>query len=498
METALVKMQGIVKDFPGVRALDHVDFEVYSGEIHALIGENGAGKSTLIRILTGLYRADAGRIYIRGKPVRIKSPAEAEELGIACIHQEPALVPHFDVAANLCLGREPLNTMRLVDRPRLREFARNLLAELDIPLNCLTIAGEMTIGERQSVAICRALVREPAVLVLDEPTAPLSLAETERLFALLRRLKARGVGVIYISHRMREIFDIADRATVLRDGKNVGTVCISEADPDTLIAMMIGRRIVEMYPRERRVPGKELISVNQLSCAPAFQDVSFTLHAGEVVGIYGLAGAGQAELAQTLVGARQPTGGKILIDGQPAGRYSPREALHRGIALVPRERREEGLVLSMSLKENVTLPRLEKWCSLGFIRFGKERDIARRYVQALGIRCTGVDQEVLLLSGGNQQKVAIAKWLASNCRVLICDEPTRGIDVGAKTEIYAILNQLVRDGAGIILISSELPEIMSLADRILVMSRGKIVLDKKASETDADEVLSCALRGRTT
>lgn len=491
-----IRMEHIVKTFPGILAVDDVDLELAPGEIHALVGENGAGKSTLINVLTGVYGCDAGRIFVGDRQVHIGSPGQAEALGIMCIHQEPALVPHLDVASNIYLGREVTAGLGLfVRRRKVREAARAVLERLDLHIDPAQPASELSVGEQQMVGICRALVRSPRIFVLDEPTGALSRTEAARLFALLRRLRGEGVAILYISHRMEEIFDLADRVSVMRNGKRIATLPIAETSTAEVVRMMIGKELVDFYPKEAVERGAELLRVDGLSSGTAVRDVNLTIHAGEVVGVYGLVGAGQAELAYSLVGARPITAGKLYLEGREITIASPAQALRYGVALVPRERRDEGLILPMPVKENITLAALRAWSRGGLINFGAERRAAARQVQSLSIRARSLTQPVHELSGGNQQKVVLARWLAHRSRIIVCDEPTRGVDVGAKTEIYAILTRLLREGTGILFISSELPEVLSLSDRILVMFRGRVVLDKPAREVTSDEVLAHALVG---
>jgi ribose transport system ATP-binding protein len=491
-----VRMENIVKEFPGIRAVDKVDLELNAGEIHALVGENGAGKSTLVNVLTGVYPCDSGKIYINDKSVHIGSPGQAEALGIMCIHQEPSLVPHFDVAANIFLGREFTSGTGLIRRKAAHEAAKEVLQRLALDLDPTCPVADLSMGEQQMVGICRALVRSPVVFVLDEPTGALTRAEVERLFALLKRLKNEQVSILYISHRMEEIFNLADCVSVMRNGKKIATLPIAETDTQEVVRMMIGKNLTEFYPKEKVEKGKELLRVEDLSSGEAVKNVSLTVHSGEVVGIYGLIGAGQAELAYSLVGARQMTSGKVIVDGNQISLRSPAEALRSGIALVPRERRDEGLILPMNVKDNITLAALRDFSVKGLINFAKEARAASEQVEALSIRTQNLKQQVRNLSGGNQQKVVLARWLAQKSRIIICDEPTRGVDVGAKTEIYAILTRLLKEGTGILFISSELPEVYSLSDRILVMFRGEVVLDKYTNEVSSDELLDYALVGK--
>jgi ribose transport system ATP-binding protein len=490
-----VRMEHIVKEFTGIRAVNDVDLELKAGEIHALVGENGAGKSTLVNILTGVYNCNAGKIFVNDKEVHIGSPGQAEALGIMCIHQEPALVPHFDVARNIFLGREFVTKLGLVNVKKAHQAAQEVLERLELDLDPATPITDLSIGEQQMVGICRALVRSPVIFVLDEPTGALAKVEVDRLFALLKRLRNEGVSILYISHRMEEIFELADCVTVLRNGEKIATLPISETTTNEVVRMMIGKDLDNFYPKEQVEKGDELLRVEGLSSGSAVHDVNLTIHAGEVVGIYGLVGAGQSELAYSLIGAKEITAGRLLFKGNPITVHSPAEALHNSIALISRERRDEGLILSMSVKENITLAALKEWSRGGLINFSNEGKAATAQIEALSIRTQGLKQQVRYLSGGNQQKVVLAKWLLQKSRIIICDEPTRGVDIGAKTEIYTILAQLLKAGTGILFISSELPEVMSLSDRILVMFQGRVVLNKPTKETSSDELLSYALIG---
>jgi len=490
-----VRMECIIKEFPGIRALNKVDLEMRVGEIHALVGENGAGKSTLVNILTGVHPCDSGKIDMNDKAVHIGSPGQAEALGIMCIHQEPALVPHFNVASNIFLGREFKTKLGLINVKKGQDAARKVLKRLELDLDPTSPIADLSIGEQQMVGICRALVRSPVIFVLDEPTGALARNEVDLLFALLKRLRDEGVSILYISHRMEEIFELADCVTVMRNGERIATVPIAETTTQEIVHMMIGKKLENFYPKENIETGIELLRVEGLSSGKAVKDVNLTVHAGEVVGIYGLVGAGQSELAYSLVGAKEMTAGQLLVKGSPITVRSPAEALLNGIALISRERRDEGLILSMSVKENITLAALKEWSRRGLINFTKENMSASEQVDALKIRTQSLKQQVRFLSGGNQQKVVLAKWLAQKSRIIICDEPTRGVDVGAKTEIYTILTQLLKEGTGILFISSELLEVMSLSDRILVMFRGQVVLDKPTRKVTSDELLSHALAG---
>lgn len=496
MDNSVVKMRGICKSFPGVLAVNEVNLELECGKIHALVGENGAGKSTLVKLLTGVYSIDKGEILIKGQPAKIDSPYTAEEFGIICIHQEPALVPHLDVGTNILLGREPTNFLGVVDKKELYILAKEKLNELGVSIDPKAIVSNISIGEQQMVGICRALARSPIVFILDEPTAALTNSEVAKLFELLRNLKNKGVCILYISHRMEEIFELADTVTVMRDGKKISSLEIKDTSTEEIVRLMIGKKLQDFYPKEQITFGKELLKVENLSTeTESIKNINITVRAGEIVGIYGLVGAGQTDLVYSLIGAKNIKDGKIFFEGKQININSPSSAINQGIALVSRERRLEGLVLRMSVRENISLAVLKKWSSYGFINFSEEKSNSQKFIDLLNIRTPSQEQEVQYLSGGNQQKVVIAKWLANNSKLLICDEPTRGVDVGAKIEIYSILTELLKQGTGILFISSELQEVMSLSDRIIVMYRGKIVLDKPTNQVTSDQLLSYALVG---
>jgi ABC-type sugar transport system ATPase subunit len=493
---ALLMMWRIVKNFPGVRAVDDVTFEVRPNEVHALVGENGAGKSTLIKILTGVYSKDEGGIHLHGKPVEIHSVASARHHGIAYIPQEITLVPRLDVARNIMLGQEPTR-FGWVRQADLLQGAQAVLQRLGIEhLDLRQPIRKLGVGERQMVMIAKALLGKPSILVLDEPTAPLTRAEIDHLFVIIRRLKEQDVGIIYISHRMEEIFEIADRVSVMRNGKLVATLNIAQTTPDQIVTHMIGRRLDEMYPKEAVAVGEPVLEVRDVRGNKQVSDVSFTVHRGEILGIFGLVGAGKSELTQTLAGGLPMMGGSVRINGQELNVKSPHDAIEKGIVLIPKDRRDEGLLLDMDISENVTLPSLNRWSRLGLVQGRTQRRVAQEQVNALSIRARSVRQQVRDLSGGNQQKVVLGKWLATHdASIFIFDEPTRGVDVGAKTEIYRIIGQLVKRGAGVILVSSELPEVLSVSDHVLVMSSGRVVAEHAARAATADMLLGEAMGG---
>lgn len=491
----LLRMREISKYFPGVKALDKVEFSLFPGEIHALLGENGAGKSTLMKVLSGSYKKDAGEILLGGQPVDIDSPRQAQELGIGIIHQELNLVPELTVMENMFLGREPLNSVGFIDEALIEEEAAKVLDELGTDIPPSAVISSLSIGEQQMVEIAKALSYRTRILIMDEPTAALTERETERLFSIIRRLAAGGVGIVYISHRMEELFAISDRVTVMRDGTYVGTVKTREATFDQLIKMMVGRDISARFPKEYRARGPEALRVENLSRPGKLEGVSFTVHAGEVVGIAGLMGAGRTELARAIFGADPLAAGDIYVDGQKRVIRNPADAIRAGIGLITEDRKQQGLVLGLSVRENITLASLKRFCKHLFIREADEGKVVDGQIESLRIRTPGAGQMVKNLSGGNQQKVVIAKWLATSPKILIMDEPTRGVDIGAKTEIYQIMNMLTASGVGIVMISSELPEVLGMSDRVLVMHRGRITAELPVGQATQENIMAYAAGG---
>lgn len=492
----LLEMRGITKIFPGVRALREVDFDLRPGEVHVLVGENGAGKSTLIKILSGVYRSDGGTIRIAGADVRLTSPRDAQARGISTVYQEFNLVPQLSVGENIYLGQEPLRgPLRWVDRRGRLAAARQLLQALGIGVAPGAAVRTLGVAEQQLVEIAKALSRDARIIVMDEPTAALTAHEIRRLFATVRTLKSRGIGVIYISHRLEELAEIGDRVTVLRDGQRVGTAEAGGISIDEIIRMMVGRELREKYPKVTVPPGEELLRVDGLTRPGVLADVSFALRRGEILGIAGLVGAGRTELALTLFGAAPSASGRVTVKGLPVQARSPREAIRAGLALLPEDRKRHGLVLVQSITTNITLPvahRLQRWCLLDQ---GRMRALARRFAGALRVVTPSLDRRVVQLSGGNQQKVVLAKWLATRSEIVIFDEPTRGIDVGAKIEVYQLMNALVERGAGILMISSELPEVLGMSDRILVMRQGRVVGEFARVDATAERLMAAALAG---
>ncbi|WP_024510959.1 sugar ABC transporter ATP-binding protein [Bradyrhizobium sp. ARR65] len=478
---AFVTLSGISKAFAGVRVLKDVSFDVRPGEVHALLGENGAGKSTLIKILSGLYTPDTGTIIIDGKNVKFASPRDATAAGIATVYQELLLFPELSVAENVFLGNYPRTSMGIIDWAEVRSRTRELLDSLDThDLDVDDKVLSLSVAQRQRVEIAKALSKNARVLIMDEPTASLVEADVRRLMDIVRQLRARGVGIIYVSHRMSEIFALADRVTVLRDGAFVATRDVGDVDEAGLVALMVGRSIESLFPKLDVPIGETVLEVKNLNHGRHVRDISFGLRKGEVLGVAGLVGSGRTELALTLFGMTPATSGEILLDGRPVSIRSPLQARDLGIAYVPEDRGLQGLVKPMTIRKNVTMATLEKVSSGMFLRAREEASRAMAAVKRLGIRCRNIDQPVAQLSGGNQQKVVIAKWLQTNPRILILDEPTRGVDVGAKSEIHLVMGELVKQGVAILMISSELPEVLGMSDRVLVMSDGRItdVLDR--------------------
>jgi ribose transport system ATP-binding protein len=492
----LLKVEGISKGFPGVQALDGVSFELDQGEVLALVGENGAGKSTLMKILSGIYTMDAGRIVIDGDEVDVNDPKVAQKLGISIIHQEMHLMPHLTVAQNIYIGREP-RTGPWVREAELNRRTKKLLDGLNIHLRPTQSVGDLTVASQQMVEIAKALSYDHTkILIMDEPTSAISISETKVLFGLIRSLRDRGVGIVYISHRMEELRQIADRVTVLRDGQYVGTRGMDEVTDDEIIAMMVGRDISAAYLSRQDVPastGEVALSVRGLSTKNLLRDVSFDLHKGEILGFAGLMGAGRTETARAVIGADPMSEGTIEVNGKVVRISGPEVAVRLGIGYLPEDRKRHGLMLEQDVAFNVSMASLRSnKAPLGFLREGRARRVTDGFIKALRIKTPSSRTTVKTLSGGNQQKVVIAKWLARNCDVLIFDEPTRGIDVGAKEEIYKLLNELADQGKAIIMISSELPEVLRLSHRIVVMSQGRVTGMLSPDEADQETIMKLA------
>jgi ABC-type sugar transport system ATPase subunit len=469
-----VRFDGITKRFPGVVALDRVSFDIAPGSCHALCGENGAGKSTLGKLLAGIHEPDQGRILIAGQPVRFTGPTDALASGVAMVHQELAFCENLSVAENLCLGALPARR-GFVSKRELWRRAEAMLTPIEISIDVRRPVAELTIGQQQMLQIAAAIGQGARLIVFDEPTSSLSQHEAERLYAMIGRLHQRGVTCIYVSHRLEEIFRLCDTVTVLRDGRHVATRPASTLDRSALVEMMIGRRLEEYFPSHvHGEPGNELLKVEGLSSPAGFSDVSFSVRAGEVLGFAGLVGSGRSEVAQALFGLDPRSSGRILIRGRPVRALTAANAIELGIGLVPEDRKRQGLVLSMSVIDNATLSILERLKRLGFLTRAAERQAAQPYFERLRLKAPRLDTLAAALSGGNQQKIVLTKWLAAQCPILILDEPTRGVDVGAKAEIHSLIDELAAAGNAILLISSEMPEILNLSTRILVFRGGRI------------------------
>jgi ABC-type sugar transport system ATPase subunit len=485
-------MTGICKGFPGVDALNEVELQVVPGEVHVLLGENGAGKSTLMKVLCGQYAQDRGTIFLEGAEVRPASPLEAEGLGLVMIHQELNLVPGLTVAENIYLGHEPTSA-GLIQGRLMRAGARRLLERLKSTIDPDSRVDALSVAEQQLVEIARALREEARVMVMDEPTAALSETEIAALFEVIRSLCAQDVAVIYISHRMREIFAIGDRVTVMRDGRTVGARRVATVDPDELIRLMVGRSIAEQIPK-RRVPiGEPALEVEGLTRAGVLSPISLSVRSGEILGVAGLMGSGRTELARAIFGADAADAGTVRVGGRRFTRHSPRASIAAGIGLLTEDRKRHGLVLQSTVAHNITLTVLDEALRFGVLDLAAERSRAQALVDRLRIRAASLEQRVVDLSGGNQQKVVLARWLAARCRVLLFDEPTRGIDVGAKAEIYELIGELVEQGVAVVLISSEMAELIGLADRVAVMHEGTLQGILEGAELNPERILHLAL-----
>ena len=491
----VLAVEGLGKSFPGVRALHDVRFDVHAGEVHALLGENGAGKSTLIKIVSGVYRPDTGVVRIDGREVRFGGPQAAQAAGIATVFQELLLFPDLTVAENIFLGHAPRTPWGGIDWRAMTTRAAEILTSLDIhELDVTAPVSSLSVANRQRVEIAKALSLNARVLIMDEPTAALPEADVLRLFAIVRNLRARGVGVVYISHRMAEIFLLADRVTVLRDGEFVATRRVADTSEPELITMMVGRVIDHLFPKLATGVGGPVLEVRDLVSPPVVRGVSLTVRAGEIVGLAGLIGSGRSEVAQSVFGITPAVSGEIRVDGKPVRIGSADQAKRRGIAYVPEDRGTQGIIRAMTLRHNVSLAVLRRIARRGFIDRAEEEVMANDAIARFGIRARGPDQIVGKLSGGNQQKVVLGKWLATRPRLLIMDEPTRGIDVGAKAEIHRLMSELAAQGLAVLMISSELPEVLGMSDRILVMREGRIVAEFARGQADQETIAHAMMR----
>jgi rhamnose transport system ATP-binding protein len=488
----VLALEGIQMHFDGVRALDGADLELPAGRVVALVGENGAGKSTAVKIMTGIYRPDAGRIVIRGAPVELHSAQDAWRRGITAVHQEPVMFDELSVAENIFAGHLIRNRMGLVDWSTLRRRATELLRSLDSDLDAGAPLHRLSMAQKHLVEIARALSHDSQVMIMDEPTAALSSREVEELFAVIRRLAASGKAILFISHKFDEIFAIADRYAVFRDGRSVGAGEIADVAQSELVGMMVGRPLTELFPKAHVAIGEPVLEVEGLSNETEFDDISFTLHRGEVLGFYGLVGAGRTEVMTALFGLGPITRGEVRMHRAPFSVRSPRDAIDRGMVYVPEDRQRNGAILALSVAANVTLPSLGRLSRLLFPDRRAEREMTREIVEQLSIKCASTEQRVADLSGGNQQKVVIGKWLATRPEIVVLDEPTKGIDVGSKAAVHRLIASLVVRGLSVILVSSELPELMAVADRVVVMSKGRVVRVLERAAFDARVIVAAA------
>jgi ribose transport system ATP-binding protein len=492
MGEVIVSMKDIVKTFPGVKALDHVNFELRSGEVMALLGENGAGKSTLMKILSGVYTKDSGTMTIFGTEYDNLTPKQAQDVGVAIIHQELNMCRHLSVAENMFLGREKVNGIVLNDREMEAEAAK-ILGDLKIDIDPRQTVGDLPVSKQQMVEIAKALSIHAKILIMDEPTSSLTAKEIEELFRIIRQLKADGCGIVYISHRLEELKAIVDRVTIMRDGQYITDGNFADMTMEQIIANMVGREIKEQFPRVSCPKGKKIFEVKNLNAGHLVRDINFSLYEGEIVGFAGLMGAGRTETTRAIFGVDPKTRGEIWLDGKEVKITCPMDAIKAGIVLAPEDRKKDGLCTKLSIRHNLALPNLDLICSkLGVISSKKEDDLCEKAVKDLLIKTPTVEVNAGNLSGGNQQKVVVGKWLARNSRVVIFDEPTRGIDVGAKVEIYNLMNQLKKQGIAVMFVSSEMPEVLGIADRVIVMCDGKITGEVMAKETSQNEVLKFA------
>lgn len=492
MNEVIVSMKNISKTFPGVKALDQVNFELRSGEVMALLGENGAGKSTLMKILSGVYTRDGGTMEIFGKEYGDLTPKQAQEAGVAIIHQELNMCRHLSVAENMFLGREVKGKIAL-NNAKMEEEAQKILDDLKIDIDPRQTVGELPVSKQQMVEIAKALSINARILIMDEPTSALTAREIDDLFRIIRKLKADGHGIVYISHRLEELSHIVDRVTIMRDGQYITDGKFSDMTMDQIIAYMVGREIKEKFPRVECKKGKKVFEVKDLNAGKMVRDINFSVYEGEIVGFAGLMGAGRTETTRAIFGVDPKESGQIFVDGREVKITCPLDAIKNGVVLAPEDRKKDGLCTKLSIRQNLALPNLDWICNkLGVIKGDKENKLCEKAVQELRIKTPNVEIDAGNLSGGNQQKVVVGKWLARESKVVIFDEPTRGIDVGAKVEIYNLMNELKKQGIAVMFVSSEMPEVMGIADRIIVMCDGRITGEVMAKETTQNEILTLA------
>jgi rhamnose transport system ATP-binding protein len=492
MTQAILKMTHISKNFAGVQALKSVQFDLYPGEVHAILGENGAGKSTLIKIITGLHQPTEGEIQLNDQPVHFADPRESRLHGIAAIYQEPSLFPDLDIAENIFVGRQPLRAGGQVDWRAMYQEAATLLDTLGVDLNPKTKARDLSVAQQQMVEIARALSVHAKILIMDEPTSSLTLAEVADLFRIVRQLRESGTAIVFISHRLEDLFELADRVTVLRDGSYVDTRPMKGVDTDTLIQLMVGRTLSDLFPKQAVEAGPVALRVENLSLEGVFDHVSFELRQGEILGMAGLVGAGRTDVARTIFGITPATGGRIEIDGQAIRITNPQQAMKLGLAYVPEDRQHHGLVLPMSISHNITLPILSEYAQAGWLKESAANQAAQVAAVQMEVKASSIWQKARELSGGNQQKVVLAKWLATRPRILLLDEPTRGIDVGTKAAVHGLMTELAAQGMAILMISSELPEILGMSDRVLVMREGRMTAQFSRADATQEKIMLAA------
>ncbi|MCM4083487.1 sugar ABC transporter ATP-binding protein [Paractinoplanes hotanensis] len=488
-----LEVHDVTKSFGAVAAVQGVSFPLFPGEAHALVGENGAGKSTIVKMLAGVHRPDTGTLRVDGVDVDFAGPADAKAAGIAVIYQEPTLFPDLSVAENIAIGNQPLTKLRQIDRKQMSANAERLFRRLGVPIDPARPARGLSIADQQLVEIAKALSSEAQVLIMDEPTAALSGVEVERLFAVVRSLRDEGAAIMFISHRFEEVTALCERVTIMRDGRHVATELVADLTVDDMIRRMVGRDLSALFPKQEVEPGEVVLEVEGLSREGVFRDISFSVRAGEIVALAGLVGAGRSEVMQAVFGVDPYDQGSVTMQGRRLEKGSPRAAMAAGLALVPEDRRQQGLVMELSIERNVTLPRARKLARLGLLFGGSEREAAETWTRKLQTKLGQLSDAVGTLSGGNQQKVVLAKWLATGPRLLIVDEPTRGIDVGTKAEVHRLMSSLAADGLAVVMVSSELPEVLGMADRILVLREGRIAASLSRAEATEESVMYAAM-----
>jgi rhamnose transport system ATP-binding protein len=490
----ILELRHITKTFPGVRALDDVHFDLKPGEIHALIGENGAGKSTLIKVITGVYQPDAGQIIFDGSPVEIRSPSDSQRIGIAAIYQHVTCYPDLSVTENIFIGHEKIQRFtRKIDWKDLHGRAEELLARLDADFDPRALMGNLSVAQQQIVEIAKALSSNARIIIMDEPTAPLTNRESEDLYRTTEGLRDKGVSIIFISHRMEDMYRLATRVTVFRDARYVGTWQLNEISREDVIMAMVGREITQFFPKRKVSIGEEIFKVEGLSRTGYFKDVSFSLHKGEILAMTGLIGAGRTEVCEAIYGVTHPDSGRVVLDGEELHIENPAQAIEKGIGFLPEDRLRQGLVLDWELSKNVTLPTLKKFGTMGWLHTKKENMVTKELAEKLEVRANSVFDRAATLSGGNQQKIIVAKILTAQMKIVILDEPTKGVDVGAKTAIFNIMNDLAEMGYGIIMVSSEMPEVLGMSDRIVVMREGRVAAIMDTASSSQEQILRAAM-----